>query len=241
MFLADWRDRAIVARGKSLDWTKGRGPQTQTKPILTMAHSVPDLGYSFDALEPHIDAKTMEIHHDKHHAAYVTNLNNALAGSGLEDKTICELVGDLASVPDGIRGAVRNNGGGHANHSFFWKVIAPGGASAPSGDLAAAIDAAFGSLDAFKEAFAKAGATRFGSGWAWLVKKDDGSVAVCSTANQDCPCMGEAIAGCSGKPLLGLDVWEHAYYLNYQNRRPDYIAAFWNVVNWDVVAENFAG
>ena len=206
-----------------------------------MAHSVPDLGYSFDALEPHIDAKTMEIHHDKHHAAYVTNLNNALAGSGLEDKTICELVGDLASVPDGIRGAVRNNGGGHANHSFFWKVIAPGGASAPSGDLAAAIDAAFGSLDAFKEAFAKAGATRFGSGWAWLVKKDDGSVAVCSTANQDCPCMGEAIAGCSGKPLLGLDVWEHAYYLNYQNRRPDYIAAFWNVVNWDVVAENFAG
>ena len=241
MFLADWRDRAIVARGKSLDWTKGRGPQTQTKPILTMAHSVPDLGYSFDALEPHIDAKTMEIHHDKHHAAYVTNLNNALAGSGLEDKTICELVGDLASVPDGIRGAVRNNGGGHANHSFFWKVIAPGGASAPSGDLAAAIDAAFGSFDAFKEAFAKAGATRFGSGWAWLVKKDDGSVAVCSTANQDCPCMGEAIAGCSGKPLLGLDVWEHAYYLNYQNRRPDYIAAFWNVVNWDVVAENFAG
>ena len=205
-----------------------------------MAHSVPDLGYSFDALEPHIDAKTMEIHHDKHHNAYVTNLNNALAGSGLEDKTICELVGDLASVPDGIRGAVRNNGGGHANHSFFWKVIAPGGASAPSGDLAAAIDAAFGSFDAFKEAFAKAGATRFGSGWAWLVKKDDGTLEVCSTANQDCPCMGEAIAGCSGKPLLGLDVWEHAYYLNYQNRRPDYIAAFWNVVNWDVVAENFA-
>jgi superoxide dismutase, Fe-Mn family len=205
-----------------------------------MAHSVPDLGYSFDALEPHIDAKTMEIHHDKHHAAYVTNLNNALAGSGLEEKSLCELVGDIASVPDGIRAAVRNNGGGHANHSFFWKVIAPGGASAPSGDLAAAIDAAFGSLDAFKEAFAKAGATRFGSGWAWLVKKDDGTLAVCSTANQDCPCMGEAIAGCSGKPLLGLDVWEHAYYLNYQNRRPDYIAAFWNVVNWDVVAENFA-
>lgn len=206
-----------------------------------MAHSVPDLGYSFDALEPHIDAKTMEIHHDKHHAAYVSKLNAALAGSDLEEKTICELVGDLASVPDGIRGAVRNNGGGHANHSFFWKVIAPGGASAPSGELAAAIDAAFGSLDAFKEAFANAGATRFGSGWAWLVKKDDGSVAVCSTANQDSPCMGEAIAGCSGKPLLGLDVWEHAYYLNYQNRRPDYIAAFWNVVNWDVVAANFAG
>ncbi len=206
-----------------------------------MAHSVPELGYSFEALEPHIDAKTMEIHHDKHHAAYVTNLNNALAGSGLEEKSLCDLVGDLASVPDGIRAAVRNNGGGHANHSFFWKVIAPGGASAPSGELAAAIDAAFGSFDAFKEAFAKAGATRFGSGWAWLVKKDNGTLAVCSTANQDCPCMGEAIAGCSGKPLLGLDVWEHAYYLNYQNRRPDYIAAFWNIVNWDVVAENFAG
>ena len=206
-----------------------------------MSHSVPDLGYSFDALEPHIDAKTMEIHHDKHHNAYVGKLNDALAGSGLEEKSICELVGDLSAVPDGIRGAVRNNGGGHANHSFFWKAIAPGGASAPSGDLAAAIDAAFGSLDGFKEAFAKAGVTRFGSGWAWLVKKDDGSVAVCSTANQDSPCMGEAIAGCSGKPLLGLDVWEHAYYLNYQNRRPDYIAAFWNVVNWDVVAANFAG
>jgi Fe-Mn family superoxide dismutase len=206
-----------------------------------MAHSVPDLGYSFDALEPHIDARTMEIHHDKHHAAYVGKLNDALEGSGLEDKGICELIGDLSAVPDGIRGAVRNNGGGHANHSFFWKVIAPGGASAPSGDLAAAIDAAFGSLDAMKEAFATAGATRFGSGWAWLVKKDDGSLAVCSTANQDSPCMGEAIAGCSGKPILGLDVWEHAYYLNYQNRRPDYIAAFWNVVNWDAVAENFAG
>jgi len=206
-----------------------------------MAHSLPELGYAYDALEPHIDARTMEIHHSKHHNAYITNLNNALAGSGLEEKTLCEIVGDLGSVPDGIRGAVRNNGGGHANHSFFWKVIAPGGASAPSGDLAAAIDAAFGSFDAFKEAFAKAGATRFGSGWAWLVKNEDGTVGVCSTANQDCPCMGEEIAGCSGKPLLGLDVWEHAYYLNYQNRRPDYIAAFWNVVNWDVVAENFAG
>ncbi len=206
-----------------------------------MAHSVPDLGYAFDALEPHIDARTMEIHHDKHHAAYVSKLNDALEGSGLEDKSICELVGDLSAVPDAKRTAVRNNGGGHANHSLFWQVIAPGGANAPSGDLAAAIDSAFGSFDAFKEAFANAAATRFGSGWAWLVKKDDGSVAVCSTANQDSPCMGEAIAGCSGKPLLGLDVWEHAYYLNYQNRRPDYIAAFWNVVNWDVVAERFAG
>mgnify|MGYP003835839921 FL=1 len=205
-----------------------------------MSHSVPDLGYPFDALEPHIDARTMEIHHDKHHAAYVSKLNDAIAGTGLEDKSICELVSDLAAVPEAKRTAVRNNGGGHANHSLFWTVIAPGGAGAPSGELAAAIDAAFGSFDKFKEEFANAAATRFGSGWAWLVKKDDGSVAVCSTANQDSPCMGEAVAGCSGKPLLGLDVWEHAYYLNYQNRRPDYIAAFWNVVNWDAVAERFA-
>ncbi len=206
-----------------------------------MAHTLPELGYAYDALEPHIDARTMEIHHTKHHNTYVTKLNGALEGSGLEDKKICELIGDLSAVPENIRTAVRNNGGGHANHSFFWEVISPGGASAPSGDLAAAIDAAFGSFDAFKEAFADAGAGRFGSGWAWLVKKDDGSVAVCSTANQDSPCMGDAVAGCSGKPVIGLDVWEHAYYLNYQNRRPDYIAAFWNVVNWDVAAKNFAG
>ncbi len=207
-----------------------------------MAHTLPDLGYSFDALEPHIDALTMEIHHDRHHQAYITNLNNAIAGNAeLEAKSICELVSDLAAVPEGIRGAVRNNGGGHWNHSFFWKVIAPGGASAPSGDLAAAIDAAFGSFDAFKEAFAKAGATRFGSGWAWLCKKSDGTLAVCSTANQDNPTMGEAFGGCGSTPILGLDVWEHAYYLNYQNKRPAYIEAFWNVVNWDVVAANFAG
>jgi Fe-Mn family superoxide dismutase len=207
-----------------------------------MAHTLPDLGYAYDALEPHIDARTMEIHHSKHHQAYITNLNNALAGKPeLEAKSLCEIISDLAALPEEIRGAVRNNGGGHANHSFFWKVIAPGGAKAPSGELAAAIDKAFGSLDAFKEAFGKAGATRFGSGWAWLCKKPDGSLAVCSTANQDCPCMGAAIAGCDGKPILGLDVWEHAYYLNYQNRRPDYIAAFWNVVNWDVVSANFAG
>jgi len=206
-----------------------------------MAQTLPTLGYAYDALEPHIDARTMEIHHSKHHQAYITNLNNALAGKPeLETKSLCDLVGDLAAVPADIRMAVRNNGGGHANHGFFWQVIAPGGAKAPAGELAAAIDKAFGSFDAFKEAFAKAGLTRFGSGWAWLVKKADGSLAVCSTANQDCPCMGEAIAGCSGKPILGLDVWEHAYYLNYQNRRPDYIAAFWNVVNWDVVAANFA-
>lgn len=206
-----------------------------------MAHTLPELGYAYDALEPHIDAKTMEIHHSKHHQAYITNLNNALSGKPeLEAKSLCELISDLASVPEDIRGAVRNNGGGHANHGFFWKVIAPGGAKAPSGDLAAAIDKAFGSFDAFKEAFAKAGATRFGSGWAWLVKNEDGTLAVGSTANQDSPCMGKAVAGIEGKAILGLDVWEHAYYLNYQNRRPDYITAFWNVVNWDVVAANFA-
>ncbi|QTN32819.1 superoxide dismutase [Akkermansiaceae bacterium] len=207
-----------------------------------MAHTLPDLGYSFDALEPHIDALTMEIHHDRHHQAYVTNLNNAIAGNAeLEAKSICELVSDLASVPDDIRAAVRNNGGGHWNHSFFWKVIAPGGASAPSGDLAASIDSAFGSFDAFKEAFAKAGMTRFGSGWAWLCKKSDGTLAVCSSANQDNPTMGPDFGGCGSTPILGLDVWEHAYYLHYQNKRPAYIDAFWNVVNWDVVAANFAG
>ena len=206
-----------------------------------MAHTLPELGYAYDALEPHIDARTMEIHHSKHHQAYITNLNNAIAGkAGLEAKHLCELVSNLAAVPEDIRTAVRNNGGGHLNHSFFWKLIAPGGAKAPSGDLAKAIDAAFGSFDAFKEAFAKAGATRFGSGWAWLCKDDSGKLSVCSTANQDNPIMGKDFGGCGEFPILGLDVWEHAYYLHYQNRRPDYIAAFWNVVNWDVVAECYA-
>lgn len=206
-----------------------------------MAHTLPDLGYAYDALEPHIDARTMEIHHSKHHNAYITNLNAAISGNAeLEAMSADALVRNLAAVPENIRTAVRNNGGGHVNHTFFWKVIAPGGASAPSGALAAAIDQAFGSFDAFKEAFAKAGATRFGSGWAWLCKNADGTLAVCSTANQDNPVMGPDGGGCGGTPLLGLDVWEHAYYLNYQNRRPDYIAAFWNVVNWDVVAANFA-
>lgn len=206
-----------------------------------MAHTLPELGYALNALEPHIDAMTMGIHHGKHHQAYITNLNNALAGNAeLEAKTAAELIADLTAVPEAIRGAVRNNAGGHVNHSHFWKVIAPGGASAPSGELAAAIDAAFGSLDAMKEAFAKAGLTRFGSGWAWLCKEADGKVTVCSTANQDNPTMGASFGGCGGSPILGLDVWEHAYYLNYQNRRPDYISAFWNVVNWDVVGKNFA-
>ena len=205
-----------------------------------MAYTLPELGFAFDALEPHIDARTMEIHHGKHHAAYVTNVNNAIAGKPeLEAKCPGELICDLKAVPEDIRMVVRNNGGGHVNHSMFWKMIAPGGAKAPSGDLAAAIDAAFGSFDAFKEAFAKAGATRFGSGWAWLCSKD-GKLSVCSTANQDNPIMGPDFGGCGDRPILGLDVWEHAYYLNYQNRRPDYIAAWWNIVNWPAVSARFA-
>lgn len=206
-----------------------------------MAHELPPLPYATDALEPHIDTKTMEIHHGKHHAAYVTNLNKALEGKAdLEAKSIGDLIADLSAVPEDIRGAVRNNGGGHINHSFFWKIIGPDAGGQPGGDLAAAIDQAFGSLDAFKEEFKKAATTRFGSGWAWLVVKAGGELAVCSTANQDTPLMGAAVAGCEGTPILGLDVWEHAYYLNYQNRRPDYIDAFWSVVNWDAVAEGYA-
>lgn len=204
-----------------------------------MAHTLPELGYAYDALEPHIDARTMEIHHTKHHNTYVTNLNNAISGKGdSESKSAEELIADLAAVPEDIRTVVRNNAGGHVNHAMFWQMIAPGGAKAPEGALAQAIDEAFGSFDSFKEAFGKAAAGRFGSGWAWLVKQN-GKLAICSTANQDSPLMGEAVAGCSGTPLLGLDVWEHAYYLNYQNRRPDYVSAFWNVVNWDVVTANF--
>ncbi|MCX6875973.1 MAG: superoxide dismutase [Verrucomicrobia bacterium] len=205
-----------------------------------MAYTLPELGYAFNALEPHIDARTMEIHYTKHHAAYVTNVNNAIAGKPeLEAKCPGELIADLKSVPEEIRTVVRNNGGGHVNHTLFWKMIAPGGAKAPAGELATALDAAFGSFEAFKEAFAKAATTRFGSGWAWLCSKD-GILSVCSTANQDNPIMGPDFGGCGGRPLLGLDVWEHAYYLNYQNRRPDYVAAFWSVVNWDLVASRFA-
>ena len=197
--------------------------------------TLPALGYDYNALE-----RTMEIHHSKHHQAYITNLNNAVAGkAGIEEKSAAELIADLSAVPEDIRGPVRNNAGGHVNHSHFWEIIAPGGAKAPEGDLAAAIDAAFGSFDAFKEGFAKAGATRFGSGWAWLVVKDDGTLAVTSTPNQDNPLMGAQAGCCGNTPILGLDVWEHAYYLNYQNRRPDYIAAFWSVVNWTKVGENF--
>ena len=197
-----------------------------------MAFELPSLPYAHDALEPHIDTKTMEIHHGKHHNAYVTNLNNAIAGTDMEGKSIEEICAQHSDVP-----AVRNNGGGHFNHSLFWTVMSPNGGGTPSGDLAAAIDSAFGSFDAFKDAFAKAGATRFGSGWAWLCVKD-GKLEVCSSANQDNPLMPGV--GCGGAPILGLDVWEHAYYLNYQNRRPDYISAFFNVVDWDAVAARFA-
>lgn len=196
-------------------------------------HTLPELPYAHDALEPHIDTQTMQIHHGKHHAAYVSNLNAALEGHGdLQSKSIEALIGDLDSVPEGIRGAVRNNGGGHANHSLFWTSMSPNGGGAPGGALGAAIDRDFGSFGAFQEQFAKAAATRFGSGWAWLIL-DGGKLAITSTPNQDTPLM-------EGKtPLLGLDVWEHAYYLHYQNRRPDYVKAWWNVVDWNAVGERF--
>jgi Fe-Mn family superoxide dismutase len=197
-----------------------------------MAFELPSLSYAYDALEPHIDARTMEIHHSKHHAGYTNNLNAAIAGTEMEGKSIDAL---LAEHSD--NGAVRNNGGGYYNHTLFWSVMSPSGGGNPSGDLAAAIDADLGGWEAFKEAFAKAAATRFGSGWAWLCVKD-GKLEVCSSANQDNPLMPGV--GCGGTPILGLDVWEHAYYLNYQNRRPDYIAAFFNVIDWNAVAERYA-
>ena len=199
-----------------------------------MAHTLPALPYAENALEPTIDAKTMNIHHTKHHQAYVTNLNNALAGHpDLEALSIDDLCKKIASVPESIRGPVRNNGGGHWNHSFFWSIMGPGAGGAPSGKLGDAINAAFGSFDGLREAFKKAAIGRFGSGWAWLVVKD-GKLSITSTPNQDNPLMDD-----SGTPLLGLDVWEHAYYLNYQNRRPDYVDAWWNVVNWTAVAARF--
>ena len=193
-----------------------------------MAFELPDLPYASNALEPHIDAKTMEIHHGKHHNAYVTKLNDAIKGTPMESKSLEDLLKDHMDV-----GAVRNNGGGHWNHSLFWTIMSPNGGGTPSGDLASAIDSAFGSFDAFKEEFSKAAATRFGSGWAWLCVVG-GKLEVCSSPNQDNPIMPGV--GCGGTPILGLDVWEHAYYLNYQNRRPDYISAFFNVINWDEVA-----
>ncbi len=206
-----------------------------------MAFTLPDLPYAFDALEPHIDARTMEIHHDKHHAGYVAKANAALEGSSLASADVADVCRNLGDVADAKRTAVRNNAGGHFNHSLFWEILGPGGGT-PSGDLADAINSAFGTFDKFKETFSNAAATRFGSGWAWLCVQN-GKLEVCSTANQDNPLMKSAIgdaAGCGGTPILGLDVWEHAYYLNYQNKRPDYINAFFNVVNWAKVAEKFA-
>jgi len=205
-----------------------------------MPFTLPSLPYAYDALEPHIDARTMEIHYSKHHQAYVTNLNNAIKGKAdLEKKSVEDLIRDLKSVPEDIRTAVRNNGGGHANHSFFWKIMGPKAGGEPKGKLADDIKATFGDFDQFKEKFSAAGVGRFGSGWAWLIKNSSGKLEVVSTANQDSPLMGKAIAGAEGTPILGCDVWEHAYYLNYQNRRPDYIKAWWNVVNWDAVAKNY--
>ena len=196
-----------------------------------MAFELPSLPYAYDALEPHLDARTMEIHHSKHHAGYTSKLNAAVSGTALEGKSIEDLLANHADVP-----AVRNNGGGYYNHDLFWSVMSPTGGGTPSGDLAAAMERDLGGWDSFKDAFAKAAATQFGSGWAWLCVKD-GKLSVCSSANQDNSLMPGV--GCGGTPILGLDVWEHAYYLNYQNRRPDYIAGFFNVINWDAVSKNY--
>ena len=199
-----------------------------------MSHTLPDLPYAHDALEPHIDARTMEIHHGKHHQGYVNNLNAALADQGdLAAEKVEKVLREINSVPESIRTAVRNNGGGHANHSLFWTIMSPNGGGTPSGDLAGAFDSAFGSFEEFKSSFSTAAGTRFGSGWAWLVRTASGDLQVYSTANQDSPYMQ------GDTPVMGLDVWEHAYYLNYQNRRPDYVSACWSVVNWEEVAHNF--
>lgn len=197
-------------------------------------HELPALPYAFDALEPHIDKQTMEIHHGRHHQTYVNNLNKALEGhADLAEKSLEDLLRNLDEVPESIRGAVRNNGGGHANHTLFWQIMSPNGGGNPTGEIASAIDSTFGSFEKFKEEFTKAATTRFGSGWAWLVVKKDGSLAVTSTPNQDTPLME------GDTPILGIDVWEHAYYLRYQNKRPDYIEAWWNVVNWEEVNKRY--
>ncbi len=205
-----------------------------------MAYELPKLPYAYNALEPHIDARTMEIHHTKHHQAYITNLNNAIKGKAdLEKKSVEDLIRDLNSVPEDIRTAVRNNGGGHANHSFFWKIMGPNAGGEPKGKLADDIKSTFGGFDQFKEKFAAAGVGRFGSGWAWLIKNKSGKLEIVSTREPGQSADGQGDSGAEGTPILGVDVWEHAYYLNYQNRRPDYIKAWWNVVNWDAVAKNY--
>ncbi|WP_028604310.1 superoxide dismutase [Ottowia thiooxydans] len=203
-----------------------------------MSYTLPPLDYAFDALEPHIDAQTMEIHHTKHHQAYVNNLNAALEGTPFAELSLDELIAQVETLPEKLRAPVRNNGGGHANHSLFWRVMSPQGGGAPSGDLARAIDADLGGLDAFKAAFTQAALSRFGSGWAWLAMSPQGKLSVESSANQDNPAMRGIGSGNTG--ILGLDVWEHAYYLKYQNRRPEYIAAFYNVIDWDEVARRYA-
>jgi len=205
-----------------------------------MAHQLPSLPFSPSSLEPHIDARTMEIHHGKHHQTYIDKLNGALSGnSGLETQSVSELLSNLNSIPEEIRGAVRNNGGGHANHCFFWETLSPQSEGKPNDQLANDIDQAFGNFDSFKESFASAALNRFGSGWAWLIKTTEGSLSITSTPNQDSPWMNGVVEEI-GTPIIGLDVWEHAYYLNYQNRRPDYVAAFWNVVNWEKASERYS-
>ena len=204
-----------------------------------MAHELPPLPYPKEALEPYIDALTMEIHHDRHHKAYVDNLNKAIAGNAaMESKSLEALIGNLASVPDNIRGPVRNNGGGHWNHSFFWKILGPNAGGAPTGRLGDDLQAAFGSFEAFKEKFEAAGLARLGSGWVWLLLRQ-GKLEIVSTANQDTPLMGKGVAGVAGKPILVCDVWEHAYYLKYNNRRPEYLQAWWNVVNWEEINKRY--
>ena len=203
-----------------------------------MAYTLPELPYAYNALEPHIDARTMEIHHSKHHNAYIQKVNAAIEGTEFENLSIEQLVSNLDGVPENIRGAVRNNGGGHANHSLFWTVMSPDGGGTPTGAIAAAIDTDLGGFDAFKKAFSQAAATRFGSGWAWLCLDSSGKLEVCSTPNQDNPRM-TSLVECPGTPVLGLDVWEHAYYLNYQNRRPDYVEAFFNVIDWNAVSARY--
>ena len=208
-----------------------------------MPFTLPTLPYPAEALEPHLDRQTMEIHHGRHHKAYVDNANKALEGTKWADKEPVEVIRSLGDLPEDKRGPVRNNAGGHVNHSMFWQLMAPagkGGGGQPSGDLAKAIEKSYGTFDHFKEEFAKAGVGRFGSGWAWLVVQGDGNVTICSTANQDNPLMGKGVAGCEGTPVLGVDVWEHAYYLKYQNKRADYLAAWWNVVNWGKAGELYS-
>lgn len=205
-----------------------------------MPYELPKLAYAYNALEPHFDARTMEIHHTKHHQAYINNANTLLKDQvPLADLAVDLLIADLGKVPESIRGAVRNNAGGHSNHSFFWTILGPGKGGVPTGQLATAINSTFGSFDKLKEEFGKAATSRFGSGWAWIFVTADKKLAVGSTANQDSPLMGKAVAGIEGKPIIGLDVWEHAYYLHYQNRRPDYVAAFWNLVDWDAAEKNY--